>query len=315
MMLSRIANSLFWMGRYLERTENSARMIHTHFLSALDAPSEHKGSLIYESLLRIMGMSDYINPSGIYEDHHIQYGLCFDIQNPVSLSSSISFARENARGAKDILSTEIWESINVLFQLAKWEKADRMDAGNIPSYLEMILVNSAIINAQIENSIPHDLTWSILRLGMHSERTLQVNRLLQSKTLDIIEMRKRKKGKEEEAFHLINLMRSAQALDMARMHYRRSPQFHEALDYLVLNKEFPRSIHFNMRQIASRLQKVSNKKNGQAGSPEFEAARILAFLQFLDTEDLHSQPEHVLVQLHSNVSELISTIESQYLSY
>src|SRR6478609_7316508 len=112
-MLSRIANSLLWMGRYLERAQHTSRYITVHYFGSLDAPVVSRKEFVIDSICDMTGVEHELH--GDLEDNTIIYKIMMDELNPVSIKSCIINARENARGARDVLSSELWEAINKFY--------------------------------------------------------------------------------------------------------------------------------------------------------------------------------------------------------
>ena len=119
-MLSRIANSLFWMGRYIERAEHLSRYLKVHYFSALDAPHSQSKTALLESILNMSGLNEAYTKKHkkIHEQELVSF-MTLDTANPFSIISNINYGRENARGARDSITTELWESINIYYHSVK----------------------------------------------------------------------------------------------------------------------------------------------------------------------------------------------------
>ncbi|MFN6947181.1 MAG: alpha-E domain-containing protein, partial [Cytophagaceae bacterium] len=139
-MLSRIANSLLWTGRYLERAQYTARYIHVHCFGALDAPILSRKEFVLDSITTMTGLSyEYPDKGKNINNNELIYRATLDEFNPVSIKASVFKARENARGARDILSSELWESINKFYHCVNAWNSKKMSEDDILGYTEMIV--------------------------------------------------------------------------------------------------------------------------------------------------------------------------------
>jgi uncharacterized alpha-E superfamily protein len=315
-MLSRIANSLFWMGRYLERADQSARYIKVHYYSALDAPLASKHEFIFESILTMLGLDEeYKKTSKNYQEDKINNLITLDETNHVSIRSSIIYARENARGARDSISAELWGAINKFYHFVNGFSESDLKKEGIYFFTDKIMENCSIVSGYIDNSLLHDKTWSLIRMGMHLERASQTTRVMYSKVKDIEKIEKQKLGKPIESYHCVTMLKSLEAFDMSRIYYRALPNMHDALEFLILNKEFPRSISFNFQHINSNLNKISTLKYAEQNSVEFEVGKLNATYRYMTMEEIEEDTLGFLENALNEIYEVGKEIEKKYLSY
>jgi uncharacterized alpha-E superfamily protein len=288
-MLSRIANSLLWMGRYLERAQHTARYMHVHYFSALDAPILSRKEFVVGSIADMSGLSYGNEDTEInMTDEEFIYSMALDESNPVSIKSAVIQARENARGARDILSSELWESINKFYHNVNSYSGKSLKEEDILSFTEMVVDHCAIVNGYIDHSLLHDDTWSLIQLGKHTEAAGQLTRILISKVTDYKRAEKLKLGKAIETYQCITLLKSTEAFDMSRVHYKAVPNLKDSLEFLILNKDFPRSIIYNMQKVNKCLRKVKMLKGEEKDSPEFLAGKLNASYSFLTIEEIET---------------------------
>ncbi len=167
----------------------------------------------------------------------------------------------------------------------------------------------------IDNTLLHDETWSLIRMGMHLERASQTTRVLYSKVKDIQKIEKQKLGKSIESYHCVTMLKSMEAFDMSRIYYRAVPNVREALEFLILNKEFPKSISFNLRRISASLNKISTLKNPDAGSLEFEVGKLNAAFSFMTMEEIEEDTLGFLEETLTQIYEMGKELENKYMSY
>ncbi|MFL5727986.1 MAG: alpha-E domain-containing protein [Cytophagaceae bacterium] len=283
-MLSRIANSLLWMGRYLERAQHTSRYINVHYFSSLDAPVLSRKEFVLHSICDMTSLeADF---SADFDDHDIIFKIMMDEHNPVSIKSCIVNARENARGARDVLSSELWESINKFYHSVNSFPTKNLSEEKILDFTQMVCSQTAIVNSYIENSLLHNDTWSLIRLGTHIEAAGQISRIIISKMTDIKKAGKEKLGKAVENFQSVTLLKSTEAYDMSRIHYKTMPSLTHTLEFLILNREFPRSIIYNLEEVDAGLRKIKIGAMEQKESPDFFSGKLISSFKFLTIEEI-----------------------------
>jgi uncharacterized alpha-E superfamily protein len=311
-MLSRIANSLLWMGRYLERAQHTARYMHVNYFSALDAPILSRKDFVVGSIADMTGLS-YGNEEKELKmtDEEFIYSIALDETNPVSIKSAVVQARENARGARDILSSELWGAINKFYHDVNSYSGKTLQEEEILSFTEMVVNHCSIVNGYIDHSLLHDDTWALSQLGKHTEATGQLTRILISKITDYQRAEKLKLGLAIETYLCVTLLKSAEAFDMSRVHYKAVPNLKDSLEFLLLNKDFPRSIIYNMEKIYKCLNKIKIIKGDEKGSPEFFAGKLNARYSFLTVEEIDEDIIQFLENTLQDIYKLGAMIEEK----
>lgn len=315
-MLSRIANSLFWMGRYLERVEHISRYTKVHYYSSLDAPLAQKKEFVLESILNMMGLlHDYKQTNPELVDEEVVQFITIDENNPLSIKAALNNARENARGARDSISSELWESINKFYHFVNGvTKADLQRQG-VFSFTEKIMENCYIVNGNIDNTLLHNEVWSLIHLGIHIERASQITRILISKVEDISKSERQKLSKAVENYQCITLLKSTEAFDMSRTYYKAVPNLKDTLEFLILNSDFPRSICFNLNEISKCLLKISQMKHFETDSLEFFVGKICSAYNFTTISEVEEDPINFLRDTLNKIYNIGDMLEKEYLTY
>lgn len=289
-MLSRIANSLFWMGRYIERAEHMARYTRVQYYSALDAPIAQKKEMVLESILSMAGLDQlYKRENDRLVDEHVLQYLTTDFNHPFSIISNISFARENARGARDTLSSELWESINKYYHSVNDFSMKASIEEDIYDFSMLIMDNSAIVKGYIDNTLFRNLEWSIISLGIHLERATQIARILISKLEDIERIDKTLLNTAVENYQWSILLKSCESFDMCRRHYKTSPNRKTCIEFLLLNQFFPKSLLFNLMEVQMHLKILGLNNATDKHTIEFLVGKLTAQFQYMQYEDIGSR--------------------------
>ncbi len=313
-MLSRIANNLFWLGRYIERVEDTARFVEVQYYSSLDAPFIQKKEMALKSILSMLGNPDYY--FGKYEkltEENLLYTAVLDKDNPSSVLFSLNYARENARTTRDILSEHLWEAINRFYHFLRNYRVKKF-LKNPFELLEKIVENSFIINGIIDRIIMKDISWAFIKLGIDVERSAQLARIILVKIDDIERMKN--PTEVAERFQWRKLLESTAAIDVNNALNKKATDKEKVLELLTLNMKSPRSISYNLQKIHEYLIMISPEKEENTGSVEFEAGKLASKFRYTTLEDILKTGEKEFFSKTLNeIYNLASLIEKRYFVY
>ncbi|MEY3416160.1 MAG: hypothetical protein RL711_285 [Bacteroidota bacterium] len=311
-MLSRIANSLFWMGRYLERIEHMARFAKVQYFSSLDAPTSLNKKRVLESMLEMNGLSKNFCK---ITDEEVLFHISIARTNSYSMLSCLNSARENARGARDTISSELWETINTYFNKLNEFNKKPFDTDEFIGIVEIILANSAIIKGLIDNTLFHRDERALICEGIHLERAIQVSRILVSKLDEIAHIEKSNVENAVETFQWGTLLKSAESFDMCHRFYRKVPNKANTLEFLLFNFEFPKSLAFNLAQAERHLVTIAKTNHDINSSPLYLLGKLTAKIRYTKLEEVS---DDITTFANDNLSEIYriaAAIENKYLSY
>lgn len=271
-MLSRIAESLYWIGRYVERAEDTARILDVHIQRLLDDPA--MGSESSRLLLGVMGV-----PAPAGED--IGSGaltelLAFDATAPSSIVAALSAARENARGARDAISSEMWKCLNSTHN----EIAGRMAvarASSPHSFLEFVRDRAAQMAGLIDGTMSRDDGWRFLVLGRSLERVDMTARLLSSRLMA-----------PSTPAEWVATLQGCSAHEAFLRAYRRAIEPGLVVEFLMLDRLFPRSVFHALSSAESCLVQLESHSSrvGLADEARRVVGRARTDLEFCRLDDL-----------------------------
>jgi len=315
-MLSRIAGNLFWMGRYLERTEHISRYAQAHYFFSIDAPVSLKKDYILESVLNMAGSYvEYLDSYGKMDTMEVAYFIGLNEFNTSSIKHSVLKARENARGAKDSISSELWQSINTYYHYINSMSKEEFEEIGIYEFSKKVMEDISVINANIDNSLLHDEAWSIIHLGQHIERASQVIRMIITKINDIDRIPKKEYYNMLELFEIVNLLKSTEAYDMSKIYYREVASVSHSLEFLTLNRNFPKSVVYNLRHIENCLLRITKVSKHETDSLEFYASKLLSTVQYTTMQEIEKDPLAFYHDLLNKLAKLADMLEKKYLQY
>ena len=272
------------MGRYIERLDHSIRFTKVNYFSAMDAPISIDRQLVLRAVLRMNGKE--LEARDVTEGK-VLWTVAFDRDNPASVLNSISAARENARGARDIISTELWESINKFYHFILSYNQEAYMTTRLFDFSQSSLEQLTIIRGQIDNSLIHNEVWSIIKLGMYLERSAQILRSIRTKWQDMEEIEAfSKENSPLLTFQIATLMRGIESFDMSRKYYRAAPSLDQALEFLLLNDTFPRSLLSCLRKVSMHINGINESKHEQVNSAAFHASKSYWQLKHTTLEDM-----------------------------
>src|SRR5690349_4481381 len=252
-MLSRIAESLFWIGRYIERSDGTARILDVHLQLLLEDPWIDEDTAC-RSLLSVMGS---FPPQGleVVRREDVLARLAVDRMNPASIAYALTAARENARRAREIVSSELWETLNT----TSARMPRRLQTEKVHEFFQWVRERSALAVGIVDSSTSRDEAWQFFTLGRSIERTDMTARLLATRSLT-----------EASGPSWTTILRSCGAYEAYLRTYRGMPSARNAAEFLLLDRLFPRSILFSvtraencMREIEPRSDRVGVSDQAQ----------------------------------------------------
>lgn len=241
-MLSRVAERIYWMSRYLERAENTARVVSVYGQLLLDLPAETE--LGWRTPLQILGMEGAFETYGSGESE-LEY-LLWGRLNVASLLASLQQARENARTTRDVMPAEAWLAVNELHLFAEDRLASvtRRTGSDVASD---IVRRCYEISGILVGGMSHGPAYQFVRLGRSLERADMTSRMIDVAAAIMMT------GRENLRHHATTIwravLRSLSAYQMYRQHVRRRITGQDAVNFLLLNTEFPRSVIYCIQQI------------------------------------------------------------------
>ncbi|MBN9062455.1 MAG: A alpha-helical domain with a conserved ER moti [Rhizobiales bacterium 65-9] len=312
-MLSRTADSLFWMSRYMERAENLARIIDAaHRLSAL--PASYGGTHNeWESALLAAGCADSFHR--IYKDATemtVRDFICFSEENQASIRKCIDIARMNARAVRTAITTEMWDAINGAWLDMKNYDAGRMDREELSRFLEWVKNVSLVVDGSAHRSMLRRDEFFFTRLGLYVERADNILRLLDVKYHVLLPATERVGG-TLDYFQWSSLLRSVSALTAYHWVYRESVKPWLVADLLTLNREMPRSLYCCYENLVEFLDQLA-RQYGRIGPSQHMARSALARLENTNIETIFQNGLHEFIsQFIIDNNKLASAIQEQYL--
>ena len=297
-MLSRIAESLFWVGRYMERAEDTARILDVHVHHLLEDPWVDEDAAC-RALLAVMSAAV---PAGPLDGASVTRCLAFDAGSSSSIVGSLTAAREGARGAREAISSEMWECLNATFNAIP-AQVGAAHAFGPHQFFDWVKERSAILAGLADATLSRDDGWRFLTLGRHLERVDMTARLLSARFADT-----------STSPEWVTTLRCCSAHEAYLRTYRRAVDASLVAEFLLLDRLFPRSV-FRALTEAERCLAELDPHPTRAGLEE-EARRILGRartdLEFRRVGELLADLPSHLRTLQGACAEASEAVASRY---
>ncbi|WP_421895043.1 alpha-E domain-containing protein [Marinoscillum sp.] len=309
-MLSRVADSLFWLGRYAERAENYSRFIDVNFNLSIDLPPGMKEQ--WRPLITATG--DEAQYKKLYNDYSRENAirfLAFDKRNHNSIIASVVSARENARQVRENISKETWEVLNDLYHFVEKAAKRRMWKSEDADIFKQIKYKLQLIQGIGYDTSPRNQGWYFTKLGQFLERADKTSRILDVK-YHVLLPSVEEIGSPLDFLHWNALLKSVSALNAYKQMYGKIDPGN-IVEYLVLNAFFPRSILFCLINAENCLHEISDAKRGYTNLAEKEIGNLRADLEFADINDVFEFGLHeYLDKLQGRINDISTAVYEQY---
>ncbi|HEY9097741.1 MAG TPA: alpha-E domain-containing protein [Thiobacillus sp.] len=258
-MLSRTANSLYWIGRNIERAENTARLINVTGHLQLDLPIGVRQG--WKSIVNILGNMEAFDKLGIENDERqIIKFLISDLNDPGSILSSLHMARESARTVRDVLPREAWEEINSLYQSAKTDAPKSYWPKNRHAYLQQIVRGAQTVTGILSGSMLHDETYQFVRMGRNLERADMTTRIIDVRSADLVPPDEHTLTPFEN-IQWMSVLKSLTGYQMYRRSVLEPVRRRDVLEFLFKERRFPRAVLHCLGELEGCAQSL--KKNAE----------------------------------------------------
>ena len=237
-MLSRVAENIYWMARYIERAENTARLIMVNTNLLLDLP---KGVMPgWRPIIEIIGSEEsYLSKNEDFEERTVLKYLIADTSNTSSIVFAINQARENARTIRDIIPREAWERVNDLYHIAKSNAPSGYSRKGRFNYLQQIILGAQTNTGLLAGTMLHDMGYDFLKMGRNLERADMTTRIIDVRSADLIP--EHETLKPFENIQWMSVLKSLTAYQMYRRTAQERVNRSDVLKFLLKDKNFPRS--------------------------------------------------------------------------
>ena len=314
-MLSRTADHLFWMSRYTERAENTARMLDVNYQTTLLPQSDAVAQVGWQGLLSISELSStYTEQYGDIRAADVMGFMVKDESNPSSIMSCLSAARENARAVRGTLTTEVWETLNTTWlEVKRMVKAGEFEK-DPAQFFEWVKFRSHLSRGVTLGTMLMDEALYFMRLGTFLERADNTARLVDVKFHAVqsdFYGTANEKDQEYDFYHWSAILRSVSGFEVYRKVYRDVITPERVAELLILRADMPRSLHASLNEVVNNLVRVASNPDGETHR---RAGKLRAELQYGRIDEILATGLHAyLTQFLDRVNDLGSHISREFL--
>jgi uncharacterized alpha-E superfamily protein len=312
-MLARDADAMYWMSRYVERAEHIARLllVNSNLLIDVGDLAPRLQQQQWESVLTIMH-TPAAPPGELQIGTRIQKFMAFDMDNPNSLVSCFTRARENARGIRENISAEMWESLNTLYWSIHGEDAPARFEDSSDDFYRQLMIGSMLFQGLADQTLAHDQRWQFAQLAKYLERVDVTCRVIETK-FNIL----RDSEFLENALrniHWMAVLRSCCSIEGYRRNYVGDMDPTRVASYLILERDFPRSIRYGVMMAHCAIAAIRAEVNPLAIDPaERILGRLNAQLEYAEPAEIFRDGLPVyLSNIQAAIAETAVAVQKAY---
>ncbi len=303
-MLSRVANHIYWLARYLERAENTARLIQVNTHLLLDLPKDV--TLGWEPIVDMLSFRETFYER--YEEADEKSVIKFvvtDQQNTGSIINCLANAKENARIIREIIPSEAWELINQIYATAKDDSQSVLTRRHRFDCLDKIVTGNQTITGLMGGTMNRDVGYSFLRLGRHLERADMTTRIIDVRSASLLPDVSGKQSAFEN-IQWMSVLKSLTAYQMYRQEMRLRISRADILEFLLKRDIFPRSIHHSIKKLGKCADELPKSELLKEKVEEVASELVQLDTRALKQEKLHSVIDDIqaaLIKIHNVINE------------
>jgi uncharacterized alpha-E superfamily protein len=294
-VLARVVENIYWLARYLERAENSARLVSVNTNLLLDLPAGYAPGWL--PLIDITGSRQLFDEQGRRpEEREVVQFLIASLDNPGSIHSSLRAARESARTLREVLPTEAWELLNQSFHEFSSELPNGLNKRTRFDLLKRIVECVQTLMGKLEGTMNRNDAYTFLSIGQMLERADMTSRIVDVRSAQLLpadtpELR------PFDTIQWMSVLKSLSGYQMYRLKLRMRVQRADVLAFLLCDEQFPRSCRFCLEQIACYISGLPRSDHALAALAEVRQFLLRAQLAHLDQPGLHDLIDHLQLQI------------------
>ena len=312
-MLSRVAESLYWMSRYLERTEHTARLLDLNLNLMLDQAPDPDGlrwPRLLESLMATLPAGSKTDP------YSVAQMLTFDVKNKASIIACMNAARENALQVREQISSEMWEELNQLFLQIRRAGANKKWQATPHLFFRRVKEGAHLFQGITDSTLSHSEGWHFIQAGRFIERACATSALLETHVGELFEPSDSEVA-SSNYLNMVGLLKSCTAFEAYCKVYTADLNPDRIAEFLLLNSEFPRSVRFAAEMIQAALNAIAElAETSKSGRANRLAGRLRAALSFGQIDEIMGGGlRPYLHDIQRQCVQIHTALNQQYVSY
>jgi uncharacterized alpha-E superfamily protein len=310
-MLSRVADSLFWMSRYMERTDSVMRVLKTNYASSQDSAE----GFTWRPVLKVFSYLDEEKISLLEKDtREVLNFMVTDRDNSNSVFNMITRSRENARSVQDHITIELWQTLNEFYHVVKEEKLKMYLKFDDPiTTLDRLIRHSMIYHGTSESTMFRGEGFSFMNMGRYLERAIQ--------SIDILDIRFRDLSydldKTADITYWKHLLLSLSGYNLYLKTYRSGFDARNIIDQVIFNTNFPRSVLYSINQLERYFDRLKNEVNAEGYRQiNFMIGKLRSKIQYSNLEHVSQVGLHkYLIEVNEDLQSIGNALNRHYFAY
>ena len=310
-MLSRVADSLYWMARYMERTDSILRMLKINYASSQDNTEDFS----WQPVLRIFGNLEPEHASSLTSSSRkvIEY-MVLDKENSNSIFNMVTKARENARGVQDNITTEVWQCLNGFYHVVHEERLkDALQYEDPITVIDALIRECMLYFGVSDNTMFRGEGLCFMNVGKYMERAVQTADILDVKLSNL----SYDLDKPTDTTYWKYLLMSISGYSLYLKRYRSGFEAKNIIDQVLFNVDFPRSVLYSLNQLQRYFQRLQSDQNTEGFSKvDFLIGKLRSKLQYSDVQSVsHTGLHHYLKSINTDISSIGNMLNHYYFAY
>ncbi|MEF2280225.1 alpha-E domain-containing protein [Deinococcus sp. YIM 134068] len=312
LLLSRLAENLFWIGRYVERAENTARLLNVNYYATLEMSGRTREHWL--PLLELTGGEAELRAKyGRVDARSISAWLAFDRDNPSSIASSVLRARENARGLRDRIPSEMWEALNRTYLNLCFQSEAVLDRDGLFEFCVSARDASQFFFGIAFATLPRDEGWSFMRAGQMLERGDNVIRVLQTRFQGVdAEVLSDPAQRALQDQRWVSVLKGASAYEAYRKRVHSGIDPVHIAEFLLLDEFFPRSVRYSAENLYDALNQIERHHPGAHPDILRLSRWLVARLQFASIGNILAEEDPGLEELLGDFNRVGAAITAAF---
>ena len=311
-MLSRIADSLFWLNRYMERNDCLLRTVRTNYILSFD--TDQQTDFSWKDVVRLFSTDP---EAATIHGNDISSSVKYLIADTKNLNSSkvlVTKARENARGVQDYITKEVWEQVNQLYHIVNHAGIEEKIAGSHSlDVIDLLDQNSILFYGVIDSTMPRGQGWQFLNLGKFIERCMLTidTTLAHSQKID------HRLDTPKDILFWRNLLLSLSGYELYLKTYTRDQYNLNVIEHVIFNKNFPRSLIYSLTRVSRYLKEIAEHTKIEGSKTlQKQLGRIVSKIEFADMNTIQQEGlPHFLYSLQNELTDFSKQLTQIYFSY
>ncbi|MBC8170041.1 MAG: alpha-E domain-containing protein [Anaerolineae bacterium] len=308
-MLSRVADNLYWMSRYLERAEHCARVLDVHMNLILEQPDPAG-----QRMQRLANCFNFPPPE---DGFFFVRDLAFNPENRVSIVSCIAAARENARQVRERISSEMWQELNRLYIEVKHADSGLAFETEPHVFFQIVKSGAHMFQGITDSTVSHGEGWHFIQLGRYIERVIALSTLVDAYFQDFDPAGTRSNVTIGDYFEWLGMLKSCTAFEAYSKVYTADLRPALVAEFLILNDEFPHSVRFSVDQMQNALSMIADTtETRKSGRVHRLVGRLRAALSYNQIDEIMADSLHdYLMDIQHQCAEIHNAAYETFIAY